>query len=81
MSQLEVNMAYAHVTVPVIALVSWQHQMELYREQQLTQQNLHITAAMNQKGASWVLSAVFEMLGEVNPHFFIGGFYTSTSGQ
>ena len=69
MSQLEVNMADAHVTVPVIALVSWQHQMELYREQQLTQQNLRIKAAMNQRGARLVLSVVFEMLGEVNHHF------------
>lgn len=42
--------------------------MELYREQQLTQQNLHIKAAMNQRSARLVLSVVFEMLGEVNHH-------------
>jgi len=69
--------------------------MELYREQQLTQQNLRIKAAMNQSGARLVLSVVFEMLGEVNHHFFSSnhwqtmqdsirsahGFYTSTSGH
>jgi hypothetical protein len=42
--------------------------MALYREQQLTQQNLHIKAAMNQRGAVLVLSVVFEMLEQVNHH-------------
>jgi hypothetical protein len=42
--------------------------MALYREQQLTQQNLHIKAAMNQRGAMLVLSVVFEMLEQVNHH-------------